>query len=71
MDTKWNSANWRKSTTSDTGACVEIARLGGLVGVRDTKAAGRGPVLEFNETEWRAFLDGVARGEFTFEALSR
>ena len=42
-----------------------------VIGVRDTKAAGSGPVLEFNRREWTAFLDGVASGEFTFEALSR
>jgi len=30
---------WRKSSRSTTqgGACVEVARLGGVVGVRDSK----------------------------------
>lgn len=67
----WNTALWRKSTTSSSGGCVEVARIGDTVGVRDTKAHGNGPVLEFNEQEWRAFLDGVANGEFTWDKLDR
>ncbi len=66
----WDAARWRKSTQSDTGACVEVARVGDVIGVRDTKAHGRGPVLEFNPREWRAFLYGVGHDEFTVEALS-
>ena len=39
------------------GHCVETARLaGGRVGVRDSKAAGRGPVLRFQPGAWTAFL---------------
>ena len=71
MERDWARAKWRKSTTSDTGACVEVAYLDGWVGVRDTKASGDGPVLEFNRAEWRAFLMGVAGGEFDIETLSR
>jgi hypothetical protein len=71
MSINWQDARWRKSNTSDSGGCVEVAYVDGVVGVRDTKAEGRGPVLEFNEREWSAFLDGVARGEFTFSALSK
>ena len=66
----WDSANWRKSSGSDSGACVEVARVGDVVGVRDTKAAGRGPVLEFTPNEWRAFLTGVSKDEFTLDALT-
>ena len=47
-------------------ACVD-----GIVGVRDTKAKGEGPTLEFNSQEWQAFLDGMASGEFTFGALTK
>lgn len=71
MSINWQDARWRKSTTSDSGGCVEVAYVSGTVGVRDTKANGRGPVLEFNEREWSAFLEGMSRGEFTFAALSR
>jgi hypothetical protein len=71
MDSKWQEAKWRKSNTSDSGGCVEVARVGSTIGVRDTKAKGHGPMLEFDETEWCAFLAGVSRGEFTFEALAK
>ena len=52
---------WRKSSYSGDGnSCVELAsaRDGAapVVGVRDTKANGRGPVLEFTATAWRDFL---------------
>jgi len=71
MTINWQDARWRKSTTSDSGGCVEVAYAGGVVGVRDTKANGQGPVLEFSEQEWTAFLAGTSRGEFSLSALSR
>ncbi|MBO0729610.1 MAG: DUF397 domain-containing protein [Acidimicrobiaceae bacterium] len=71
MTGKWQDALWRKSTHSDSGGCVEVACVDGIVGVRDTKANGAGPVLEFNRKEWNAFLQGVAAGEFTMEALNK
>ena len=67
----WSRAKWRKASTSSSGGCVEVAMVADVIGVRDTKAAGSGPVLEFNRREWAAFLDGVANDEFTFEALSK
>ena len=69
MEEKWKTARWRKSVVSDTGGCVEVAFAEGTVGVRDTKAQGSGPILEFNEREWRAFTSGVAQGEFDFDRL--
>ncbi|MGS2619397.1 DUF397 domain-containing protein [Micromonospora sp. LZ34] len=50
-------ANWRKSTRSGNGECVEVAdNLAGVVGVRDSKDP-RGPVLTFDPQTWRAFVD--------------
>lgn len=69
MDEKWQSAKWRKSIISDTGGCVEVAYADGAVGVRDTKAQGTGPILEFNEREWRAFIAGAQNGEFDYDLL--
>ncbi|WP_088288845.1 DUF397 domain-containing protein [Kineosporia sp. A_224] len=66
----WSRAKWRKASGSSSGGCVEVAMQDDLIGVRDTKDAGTGPVLVFNQREWSAFLDGTAKGEFTFEALS-
>ena len=59
---------WRKSSYSGDGnSCVELAvtrpesRDGTdpVVGVRDTKANGRGPVLEFSPSAWREFLSRI------------
>lgn len=69
--TEWNKACWRKSTVSDSGGCVEVAYADEKIGVRDTKAHGVGPILEFTEHEWNAFLGGVANGEFTVEVLKK
>lgn len=44
------------------GNCVEVARLRGeMIGVRDTKDGGAGPVLLFPQTAWRAFIDDLKR----------
>jgi hypothetical protein len=60
-------AVWRKSTRSDNGGstCVEVAKnVPGVVGVRDTKDVGRGPVLTFTAGAWTAFTAAVKHGTF-------
>lgn len=54
---------WRKSTYSAcNGNCVEVAELRpGLIGVRDTKDAGRGPVMVFEAAAWSSFLESVKK----------
>jgi Domain of unknown function (DUF397) len=54
---------WRKSSTSGDGACVEVQIATEHVSVRDTKNK-HGAVLTFTYAEWKAFLEGVQRGEF-------
>jgi hypothetical protein len=60
------SVKWFKSTRSgNNGACVEVAHLGDdVIGVRDTKANGNGPILTFTRAEWDAFIGGAKDGEF-------
>ena len=60
----FSRATWRKSTRSQqSGQCVELARVAGVIGVRDSKEPD-GPILVFTVEEVAAFLDGVAKGEF-------
>jgi hypothetical protein len=55
---------WRKAALSvANGACVEVANLGAMVAIRDSKDRS-GPVLKYSRTEWLAFLDGAKQGEF-------
>lgn len=59
-----NGATWRKSVRSSTGNCVEVAVLSGVVGVRDSKDGGAGPVLTFASSTWAVFLTAAKAGAF-------
>ncbi len=67
----WSKARWRKSINSDSGGCVEVAYADGLIGVRDTKDNGTGPILAFTEHEWDCFVRGVKSDEFQIETLAQ
>jgi hypothetical protein len=56
-------ATWRKSSrsTNNGGACVEMARAGRVVGVRDSKNP-EGEALTFDPGAMRAFLDTIKQG---------
>jgi len=48
-------AQWRKSSYSgNTGNCVEVADLGHVIAVRDSKKPD-GPVLMLSRQAWRQF----------------
>lgn len=57
------SNDFRKSSFSVHGDCVEVTFADGWIGVRDSKSPD-GPVLWFTPAEWDAFLCGVITGEF-------
>jgi hypothetical protein len=60
----FSRATWRKSTKSQqSGQCVELAKVDGVIGVRDSKEPN-GPMLVFTVEEIGAFLDGATNGEF-------
>lgn len=60
----FSRATWRKSTRSQqSGQCVELAKVDGVIGVRDSKEPN-GPILVFTVEEIAAFLDGATKGEF-------
>jgi hypothetical protein len=57
------SVTWKRSTRCSSSDCVEIARVGDAVLVRDSKDA-TGANLSFGLAEWQSFLAGVRLGEF-------
>ena len=58
------STRWRKSTHSATGndACVELADLTNVVGVRDS-VDPEGPKLAFSRGELAALVGRIKAGE--------
>ncbi|MFG1997953.1 DUF397 domain-containing protein [Spirillospora sp. NPDC048911] len=54
-------AVWRKSSYSgpNGGNCVEVARLPGLVALRDSKNDPGGPALSLADDEWRVLLQAL------------
>jgi hypothetical protein len=57
-------AEFRKASDCGDKSCVEVAMTGDVIGLRDSKDHGHGPVLAFTADEWTAFLGGARRGEF-------
>jgi hypothetical protein len=64
-DIDLSAARWRISShSSGSGSCVELAALpAGHVAVRDSTDRSR-PALVFDAAEWRAFVAGMADGQF-------
>jgi hypothetical protein len=57
-------AVWTKSSRStDQGNCVEVAALGTIRALRDSKNP-TGPALKFTTAAWSAFTNGIRTGEF-------
>lgn len=61
--TDWSTATFRKGNGSGLDGCIELARVGEVIGIRDSKNPG-GPVLEFSPHEATVFRAGVLAGEF-------
>jgi len=64
MQQDLSSARWVKARkSSGSGQCVEMARVGDVFAVRDSKDPD-GPVLRFTRAEIESWLDGAKGGEF-------
>jgi hypothetical protein len=53
---------WERSSTCESSGCVEVMRHVNVVCIRPSTAPDK--VISFTAAEWRAFLQGVERGEF-------
>ncbi len=63
MTTPGWRAGWRTSTRSNNGTdCVEVDFTTTGVEMRDSKAHGTGPIINFTPTQWAAFLDDLSSG---------
>jgi hypothetical protein len=58
---------YRKSTYSGSGGCLEVAPISGGVNLRDSKNLDQDPFF-FTRAEWEAFLQGVRDGQFDFDS---
>jgi hypothetical protein len=65
MEISASHIEWRKSTHSSQGGCLEVAVIEGQVAIRDSKNR-RGPVLKFTPVEWGDFIAGVRAGQFDY-----
>jgi hypothetical protein len=57
------SGEWRKSSLSAGGECVEVSMDTDYIAVRHSRDAA-GAILTFTPGEWSAFVGGVRLGEF-------
>jgi Domain of unknown function (DUF397) len=61
----FSHAQWIKSSRSEpSNACVQLAVVDGVIGMRDSKLGDASPILTFTPAELDAFLDGAKAGEF-------
>jgi hypothetical protein len=57
--------SWKKSTASGGGGCVEVAKAGGMVFIRDSKDPS-GSILSFSRKEWGVFLIGARADHYHY-----
>jgi len=55
------ATQWRRSSTCNGGACVEVSSLGLAVAVRDS-ADPDGIILTFPSSDWSEFIASVKAG---------
>ena len=60
------TGDWKKSTQSGNGSCVEVKIDSSVVYVRNSRDK-EDASLTFTHAEWRAFCAGVHDGEFEID----
>lgn len=61
----FDGADWQKATASEPdNDCVEFAKVGDVIGIRDSKLGAASPILQFTQSELAAMLNGAKSGEF-------
>ena len=60
-----SSTQWLRSRRCESGSCVEVAKVGDQIAMRDSKDPNS-PILLFTGAEWDAFVEGVQAGDFQF-----
>ncbi|WP_246365742.1 DUF397 domain-containing protein [Kibdelosporangium persicum] len=61
----FEGALWQKAAASQPNDdCVQFAKVGDVIGVRDSKLGAASPILQFTEAEIAAMLSGARNGEF-------
>lgn len=60
-----SGAAWRKSrrSSAESSNCVEVARVGGIFAVRDSKNPDEASLV-FDHHAWSTFTDGMKRSQF-------
>jgi hypothetical protein len=58
-------SEWRKSSFSEAGNCVEVAGRAGMVLVRDTKLLAESSVLSFSPSMWREFIHVIGENRLS------
>jgi hypothetical protein len=57
---------WRRALKCASNGCVEVAMTGSEIAIRDSKRADS-PILTYDATEWRVFIEAVKNGEFDLD----
>ena len=64
MQPELTAATWRRAKLCGAhGQCIEIARVGDEIAMRDSKDPS-GPILRYTQAEWQAFIVGAKSGDF-------
>jgi hypothetical protein len=61
------TTTWLKSSYCADSACVEVAKVGDRIAVRDAKRLDQ-PNLSFTREQWHDFLGGIRDADFDFRS---